>query len=280
MKEKKIICLNVTIYVYIKKQGSKVSLGLSCCCPGASCETLRTNAEPVIWSGGTPGEKQALSFSNTSAAPFPPVSQAKPMVPTIPEICPSCSSQLLATYGFLEAWLAALGLKHSPVFGTRDVLCCCHGLCSCHGLARSQTEDKLLREGRVSKGTSCTSCIKVQAWVEELHGERGFWVTRCSVCCQCHPTYQSSGWPLQQVCYGPGLAPELELSPQSRGQGQWLTPCSTTFLWWPPHRNLGRLPASKGCPAFWFWSVLFFPPLCYDSGGKDWSFQRITHIMQ
>lgn len=32
-------------------------------------------------------------------------------------------------------------------------------------------------------------------------------------------------------------------------------------LWWPSHRNLGRLPASKGCPAFHFWSVLFFPPL-------------------
>lgn len=25
--------------------------------------------------------------------------------------------------------------------------------------------------------------------------------------------------------------------------------------------------------------VCYFSPLCYDSGGKDWSFQRITHIM-
>lgn len=58
------------------------------------------------------------------------------------------SQSFLSTFGHI--WIlrrvAALGLKHSPVFGTRDVLCCCHGLCSCHGLARNYTEDKLLRE--------------------------------------------------------------------------------------------------------------------------------------
>lgn len=26
--------------------------------------------------------------------------------------------------------------------------------------------------------------------------------------------------------------------------------------------------------------VCYFSPICYNSGGKDWSFQRITHIMQ
>lgn len=80
------------------------------------------------------------------------------------------SQSFLSTFG--HTWIfrsaAALGLKHSPIFGTRVVLCCYHGLCSCRGLARNYTEGKLLREGRASKGTTCTSCIRVQAWVEEL----------------------------------------------------------------------------------------------------------------
>ena len=80
------------------------------------------------------------------------------------------SQSFLSTSG--RAWIfrsaAALGLKHKAVFGTRDVLCCCHGLCSCEGLAKNYIEDKLLREGRASKGTTSISCIRVNAWVEGL----------------------------------------------------------------------------------------------------------------
>lgn len=81
-----------------------MSLGPSCCCPGASCETLRTDAEPVVWPGVHLGKNRL--FSNPTGAPFPPVSQAKPMVPTTPGICPSCSCQLLGTHGFLEPRLS------------------------------------------------------------------------------------------------------------------------------------------------------------------------------
>jgi len=130
--------------------------------PLQSFATHRRAAESLVQPAGRPGEEQSRSFSNTCAAPFSPSMVDKAHTGDL-------SQSFLSASG--HAWVcrgaAALGLKHKAIFGTRDVLCCCHGLCSCCGLAKkNHPEDNLLTEGRASRGTTCISCIGGNGWVE------------------------------------------------------------------------------------------------------------------
>lgn len=131
------------------------------------------------------------------------------------------------------------------------------------------------QRSRVSRRTTCTSRIKVQAWVERLESVTSGWRgVLCTV--SVTPPTRALGGHFSRCVMVQVWLQSWSCHPRAEGRasGSLLAACL-----WCLQRNLGRLPTSKGCPAFLF-GVCYFSPLCYDSGGKDWSFQRITHIMQ